>query len=219
MYPFKRYIQTTSTLCMYQLQNEIICPSIYFPNVDTLALVRCSANGISNILKSSMFPNLKTIHYLSLHPGEYTIYNRFNRKTIKWLFPTNAYMFYDHMIYMGIGKKDPALISNYIANIYTELDVNNKKRIDLYISEYTSHTNHTNNTNTSNTVINGEQYRKQLMNYLTSPNTIDNTLLSVGSATYNINHPYYKIYKKNTETDFFNFILKEEYLKYSKYEV
>lgn len=189
---FAKYIQHTKNVCMYRLHSQHIHPSISFPNASILTLIRCSPVGITNILKQSIFPNLKTIHYLSLHPGDYLIHNRFNN--LKWVFPTKSYSFYDCMVQAGHGKKDPQLISTYVtdkkqSHSYTEFN--------LQIPGYH--------------VTDGELYWILLMNYISSIDTHvyykpDTYKTLQECSTYN---PHYTYYKNKIDSDFFNIIEEE----------
>ena len=161
MYSFKNYIKTTSTLCIYQLRSEYICPSIYFPNVDTLALLRCSPSGISNIIKSSIFPNLERIHYVSLHPGDYRIHTRFSRTRMEWIFPQQSYTFYDNMVNAKLGIKTDNLISSYVDNKLTLDSTDTRPSFYIKLPGYKN-----------NKMIDAELYRVHLMNYLIYPQGI-----------------------------------------------
>jgi len=194
---FKTYIQTTSTLCIYQLRQERICPSIYFPNVDTLALIRCNPDGISNIIKSSIFPNLKTIHYLSLHPGDYQIQKRFSNSRISWVFPAKPYTFYDNMVYGGLGKKDNTLITQYI---------DSKSTVDLSTCNTSFYLKLPEYNKKNNAIVHDKQYRAYMMNYLLDPRGSYNDI-SVLSTIYDSFHPEFYLYKENIDNDFFNCII------------
>lgn len=108
------HIQQTSHLCLYQLCKKPVSPTLFFPNVKTLALIHCTSAGITNILQPSIFPNLSEVHYLSAHPGRVDLYTRF-KKPISWVFPNLRYAFYDCMIQAGQGRVEKQLISTYIS--------------------------------------------------------------------------------------------------------
>ena len=144
---FTNFIQSTNNVCIYHLQSEYIPSKLYFPNASSVTLIRCSKEGVNNILKPTIFPNLTCINYLSLHPGDVSIYNRFS-KSVSWIFPTKPYSFYDCMTCTGLGKKDPTLIASYIANI----KYNKQIEYDLHIPSYG--------------VIDGEIYRYHFLHLL-----------------------------------------------------
>jgi hypothetical protein len=97
----------TSTLCLYNYSQRI---PIVFPRVDTLTLIQCQQ--IDSIVQSSVFPNLKTIHYLSTPPTRYT-----KIPNVTWIFPSFSHEFYHGIIEAGIGRVDDDLITKYITNI------------------------------------------------------------------------------------------------------
>jgi hypothetical protein len=110
---FKKYIESANNICVYKLGATPIVPKIIFPNAKTITLINCNKMGISNILKTETLPNLENVNYLSAHPGDYNIYNRFS-DSVKWIFPNKDYDFYNNMVVKGRGKKDENLIKNYI---------------------------------------------------------------------------------------------------------
>lgn len=112
---FIRHIDSANNVCIYKLGSHCIPPNIIFPIANTVTLINCSRMGILNILNYNTFPNIKKINYLSTHPGEYLIYERFS-DNIEWVFPNKTYDFYDYMVSAGRGKKDQDLIKNYITN-------------------------------------------------------------------------------------------------------
>ena len=178
---FSHFLHHTNHLCLYRLSCS---PSLYFPNVSTLALIRCSEEGVHTILKPTIFPNLKRIHYLSLHPGDPAIYKRFP-KSVSWVFPTRPYHFYDCMVSAGLGKKDPTLISTYIAS--SKL-INEQMEFDLHIPEYG--------------ILDGEVYRAQF-----GKNEVPFAIPE--KITYNprhfslAHHPFQQYYQKKIDNDFF----------------
>lgn len=112
---FVDHIQNTSNLCIYKLGDYSIPSNIFFPKAETLTLINCNKFGIKNILYPRHFPALKTVNYLSAHPGDYDIYKRFDTN-LEWVFPNKRYDFYDFMMALGYGKKDYGLIKRYIIN-------------------------------------------------------------------------------------------------------
>ena len=111
---FIKHIESTHNLCIYKLASHCIPDNIIFPKAKAITLINCNKNGILNILTPTIFPNLSRINYLSAHPGDYDIYQRFNN--VKWVFPNKNYEFYDNMVEAGRGKKDAQLIKEYVAN-------------------------------------------------------------------------------------------------------
>lgn len=112
---FCRYIQNTHNVCIYKLGYCYIPPSVTFPKAKTVTLINCNKMGVDNILKHEIFPNIENIHYLSLHPANYDIYQRFN-KSVKWIFPNKNYDFYNFMELIGHGRKNSTLIDKYVLN-------------------------------------------------------------------------------------------------------
>ena len=113
---FIKYINHTSNICMYQFRNQIISPTLQFPNARIVTLINCSRTGIDRILRPDIFPNLEEIHYLSAHPGKVDIYQRFS-KPISWVFPNTEYNFYNYMMEAGLGRVNHQLISTYIRSV------------------------------------------------------------------------------------------------------
>jgi hypothetical protein len=112
---YLKYINNTSNLFLYRLHNEKITSNIQFPNVKIVTLINCSRTGIFNILTPNTFPNISRIHYMSLHPGDFHIYKRFEDKEINWIFPNTNYAFHSYMIKNDYGFLDPT-IQNCIKN-------------------------------------------------------------------------------------------------------
>jgi hypothetical protein len=113
---FHSYVRKSATLCLYQVGDHYLAPKLVFPHVQTLALIHCSRNGVQNVLTPSRFPNVKTVHYLSAHPGQVDLYRRFP-SNIDWVFPNSKYIFYKCMIDAGIGRVDPQIISRYVYRV------------------------------------------------------------------------------------------------------
>jgi hypothetical protein len=153
-YEFKKYIESSNNLCIYKLGSTPIVSNIFFPNAKTITLINCNRAGVNNILKSEILPNIEKVNYLSAHPGDYNIYNRFS-DSVKWIFPNKEYEFYNTMVANGRGKKDHNLIKNYIVNKKI-IDGNNSFDIsyefDLNIPEYG--------------ITSGEWWRFQFYEYL-----------------------------------------------------
>jgi hypothetical protein len=110
---FVNHIETTSNLCLYKSHFLNIPNSIIFTNANEVTLINCSRDGINSLLTPKVFPNLTSINYMSMHPGDYDIYKRFNR-CVKWSFPDVSYNFYISMMAIGVGRKDSSLIKKYI---------------------------------------------------------------------------------------------------------
>ena len=145
---FIKYITRTSNACIYQFGNQQISPTLQFPNVRIVTLINCSREGVNRILKPSIFPNIREVHYLSAHPGQVDIYQRFSRP-ISWVFPNSDYIFYKCMIQAGWGRVENRLISTYIHS--TEL-YQNQLYADLIVPQYG--------------LTIGESYRTRLHHYL-----------------------------------------------------
>jgi hypothetical protein len=112
---FIRHIESTNNVCVYRLGSHKFPGSICFPNAKAVTLINCSNIGVMNILDMGRFPNLSRINYLSAHPGNYDIYERFP-DSMEWIFPNKDYEFYNFMVSQGRGKKDKNLIKEYISN-------------------------------------------------------------------------------------------------------
>jgi hypothetical protein len=175
-----RILHHTNHLCIYRMQSI----SSYFPNVSTLTLIRCSKEGVYNILKPTIFPNLKQIHYLSLHPGDHVIYKRF--PNVSWVFPAKSYTFYDCMVLAGLGRKDPRLISTYIAS--SKL-INKQMEFDLHIPEYG--------------VLDGDIYRAQFTKNIHVPIAIPERIIYNPHHYSLVHHPFQKYYQKKIDKEFF----------------
>lgn len=106
------YFKRTTNLCLFQLGKKQLDPKLQFPNVSTVTLINCSREGVSHVLKPSIFPQLNQIHYLSGYPAGFDIHNRFNG--VQWLFPTYKHHFYQAMIQTGMGRVEDRLISTYL---------------------------------------------------------------------------------------------------------
>ena len=97
----------TPTLCFYRYQNSYPLRGV-FPHVQTLSLIHCTQ--ITSLLQSSVFPNLRTIHYLSAPPKELIP----DALHFKWVFPSLVHPFYSGMMEAGIGRIDETLITTYV---------------------------------------------------------------------------------------------------------
>jgi len=145
---FLKYITRASNVCMYQVKNQQISPTLQFPHARIVTLINCSREGVNRILTPSIFPNMREVHYLSAHPGQIDIYQRFS-KSISWVFPNSHYIFYKCMIEAGLGRVENRLISTYIHSVE---QYKNQLHADLYIPEYG--------------MTAGKSYRKRLHHYL-----------------------------------------------------
>jgi hypothetical protein len=198
---FTKFIQTANNVCIYRLNSEYISSKLQFPNAYTLTLIRCSDKGVYNILKPSIFPNLTRINYLSLDPGDVSIYKRFSRK-VSWIFPMKQYDFYDCMLYAGLGKKDSRLITSYISS---SKYINNNREYDLYIPDYG--------------IVDGDVYRYFFLHLLNESYFMKNKPLSsicipqnfiCNTEHYNMNmNPLKKYYKDKIDRDFFETLLQD----------
>ena len=50
---FLKYITRTSNVCIYQLGNQKISPTLQFPRARTVTLINCSREGVNRILTPS----------------------------------------------------------------------------------------------------------------------------------------------------------------------
>jgi hypothetical protein len=106
--------------------------SFSFPNVTTLAVIRCSHRVIPDLITPRHFPNLETIHYLSLHPGSFTLHREID-SSVRWVFPAVDYPFYESMVNAGYGSYDSQLITRYIPSFYR---ANGRIAFRLQLPEY-----------------------------------------------------------------------------------
>jgi hypothetical protein len=145
---FLKYITRASNVCIYQLGNQPLSSTLQFPNARTVTLINCSREGVHRILTPSIFPNIGEVHYLSAHPGQVDIYQRFSRP-ISWIFPNSHYIFYKCMIEAGMGRVENRLISTYIHSVE---QYHRRLHADLCIPQYG--------------LTIGEPYRERLHHYL-----------------------------------------------------
>ena len=146
---FHSYLQQSKTACLYRVRSEALCPTLSFPHVHTVSLIHCTRNGVSNVLTPHRFPNLKTVHYLSAHPGQADIYRRFSQP-IEWVFPNRDYVFYNCMLEAGLGRVENRLIRNYIHKIH-----NHPYNVRINLPGYGG--------------CDGEKYRVQMLRTLQQP--------------------------------------------------
>jgi hypothetical protein len=106
------HFQNSKNVCFYKIGAQPFHPRLSFPNVTTATLIHCSRAGVNRLLSPSFFPNLKTVHYLSAHPGQVDLYRRFS-KPLHWLFPNRTYGFYNAMIEAGHGHVENHLFRSY----------------------------------------------------------------------------------------------------------
>lgn len=115
--------ERTQNLCFYKFNGSV---SGYFPHVKILTLIHCK--HMESILKPSVFPHVKQIHYLSNSPVEADLHRKINAS---WVFPNLSKPFYSTMVEAGLGRVDESLITQYIHNI-TLMDI----EFTLKIPEY-----------------------------------------------------------------------------------
>ena len=141
--------ERTSNMCFYQYNGSYAVSGL-FPNVTTLTLIKC--NNIHNLIQTAVFPNLKSIHYLSGVPKEPIELTH----NIKWILPSFYHPFYQtlHNFENGIGRVDTHLISLYVDSIRMAED--GVTDISLYIPDYG--------------IIDGENYDYYLRQYFTKNN-------------------------------------------------
>lgn len=184
------YFRYTTTLCMYHMNLSMVPHSICFPMVKTLALLRCSSDAVSRLVRPTIFPSLKEIHYISGHPGSGAIHRRFS-KSVLWVFPDYEYPFYNRMVEAGYGIKSSTLLSSYLSKQV----VND---FELYVPHYT--------------LMKGEEYRSKLIHFM---NHRSSELSEMDSFPYIwkpvkqhvVEHPVHLYMKKQTEDAFMKSIL------------
>lgn len=186
------YFRYTTTLCMYHLHKSMLPQHICFPQVHTVALLRCTPDTVSRLLHPTVFPSLKEIHYLSGHPGIGTIHRRFS-KSVSWIFPNYDYVFYNQMVEAGRGIKSDTLLSNYLSKEISD-------DFELYIPQYT--------------LMNGNDYRTKLIEFMkygqhsAELGKIDSyPLIWKPSSHHAVQHPVHLYIKKQTEDAFLKCIL------------
>jgi len=131
MNPFMHHFQRSKHLCVYQYRSSILPTTLFFPYVTKLTLIDCSPSGISQILYPHRFPKLEQIHYLSGHPGTYSIHERF--PSVQWVFPNRDYAFYNCMLEAGHGSKSDTIITEHI---YGKKIANHVTSFDIHIPGY-----------------------------------------------------------------------------------
>jgi hypothetical protein len=180
---FIKHIENTTNVCIYKLDSYKIPDNIIFSNAKAVTLINCNSSGVTNILKSSIFPNIHRINYLSSNPGN-NLDVRFPH-SVEWIFPNKDYDFYNFMVMSGKGRKDPTLIKEYIANKImidgkNEFDISFK--LDLNIPEFG--------------VTNGDWWRSQFYEYLVkkeneTKNNYKTALQETEERTLEIEHVSY----------------------------
>jgi len=161
---FANHIKQTKNLCIYKLGDYVIPKNIFFPNASALTLINCSSIGILKILDPRYFPNLNTINYLSMSTGNYAFHHRFSPNT-NWIFPDKNYEYYNFMVEMGYGKKDPELLKRYISNkkiVDGKSGFDISYELDLNIPDFG--------------IVNGEWWRAQFFEYLSNAQTEEKIL-------------------------------------------
>lgn len=137
----------TPTLCFYKYQNSYPLRGV-FPHVQTLSLIHCTQ--ITSLLQSSVFPNLRTIHYLSAPPKELIP----DALRFKWVFPSLVHPFYSGMMEAGIGRIDETLITTYIDSMIPAED--GLVDMSLHIPDYG--------------IMDGDRYEYYMRHYFTKNN-------------------------------------------------
>ena len=187
------HFQHSKNVCFYKIGSQPFHPSLCFPNATTATLIHCSRAGVNRLLSPSFFPNLKTVHYLSAHPGQVDLYRRFPNP-LHWLFPNRTYGFYNAMIEAGNGHVENRLFRSYVH----QFDSNGTQ---LNLPGYGLH--------------DSETYHKKLLYYvkhipvspsglsLPDPNQFENPHFECGGAQGSV-HEYLQ---ERMECDFFQSVL------------
>jgi hypothetical protein len=155
------YLQHSKNVCFYKIGSQPFHPRLSFPNATTATLIHCSRVGVDRLLSPSFFPNLKTVHYLSAHPGQVDVYRRFS-KPLHWLFPNRTYGFYNAMIEAGHGH-----VENRLFRSYLHFDSNGTHGTKLNLPGYG--------------ILHSDTYHKQLIHYV--------QYLPVSSTATNVSLP------------------------------
>ena len=144
---FASYLQRTRNVCLYRLGGSHL-PPLCFPRATTVTLIHCGPEAVNQMLSPSIFPNLRSIHYLSAHPGQVDVYRRFPNAT--WLFPNQKYLFYNYMVEAGHGMVEHRLIRTYVHRFFPD-----GNHVELNLPGYGLYL--------------GEWYQSQLQAYLNDP--------------------------------------------------
>jgi hypothetical protein len=152
---FVKHIETTKDICIYKFGDFLVPRSVIFPNAKQLTLINCSQIGVSNILNSSIFPNIHTINYLSTNYDN-KLHTRLLHN-IKWVFPDKNYGFYNFMVESGYGKKDSTILNKYVHNkriIDGKNGFDISYELDINVPDYG--------------IVNGNWWQSQFYEYLVS---------------------------------------------------
>ncbi len=115
MFDISKYLTTAKNVVIYKLDSQKIASTVQFQTAEIATVINCTPRGVFEILTPNTFPNITAIHYLSAHPGQDAIYERFP-KHVRWCFPNKNYQFYDAMVELGRGQKYQTLIDKYLTN-------------------------------------------------------------------------------------------------------
>jgi hypothetical protein len=191
---FLKYITQTTNVFAYKLNAEYISPNVIFPNASAVTLINCSSTGVSNILKPRIFPNLTTINYLSLHPGDLTIAGRFVNEatkinTVKWVVPNTKHPFYTQLVEANVADIDENLIETFIYNKKNQKNQKNRLiEFNLHVHGYD--------------IIDGGLYRAQFTQFLSMKKNESNlTYVDNLLPTYNPQNNRFR--KEMLEMEFF----------------
>lgn len=192
------FLRYSKNACFYHLRSKCFPSTICFPFAETVTLIRCHPLIINELLRPSIFPNIKNINYLSAHPGDIDITKRFN-SSVQWIFPNLKHPFYENTFLAGKGKIDDCLIYSYISN----KKLSPSSEFYLYIPGYS--------------IIDGALYHSLVHQYFSnySPHhfnldsyvTFQKFISYQTHPIYNTHHHYFK---KNISSSFFNTIMKED---------
>lgn len=192
------FLKYSKNACFYHLRSKCFPSTICFPFAETVTLIRCHPLIVNELIKPSIFPNIKNIHYLSGHPGDIYITNRFN-PSVQWVFPNVKHPFYENTFLAGKGKIDDSLIYNYISNkkLFSSSD------FYLYIPGYS--------------VIDGALYHSFVHQYFSNYSPHHFNLESfirfqkyISYQTHPIYNAHNYYFKKNINSSFLNLIMKED---------
>lgn len=195
MISFFDFLSHSTSLCLYDIRH-LSNRTFVFPNVKTLSLIRCHHRVISTLLTPFHFPNLRTIHYLSLHPGSTDLHQRFSR-SCKWIFPEINYPFYEWMVQSGHGRYDPFIINQYITR---STMVNQRIEFDLRLP--------------GDFIVEGYLYKRGLFEYIyekhVSKDKPSSFLVSHSSPLFSQETFHSNYIKKRTRDTFINCLIEEE---------
>lgn len=115
MFDIVKYLTSAKNVVIYKLDSTKIASTVQFPNAQIATLINCTPRAVFEILTPNTFPNITDIHYISAHPGQENLHQRF-QNPVRWCFPHKTYQFYEDMVRIGKGRKYDDLVDKYLTN-------------------------------------------------------------------------------------------------------